>query len=270
VLVTYRAFIEQLLIEASSVARENFGKVTGTSKGDDNNQVLTETDLAIGAYLVSQIRGRFPEHNVIDEEMGAIDNGSIYTWVVDPVDGTSNFASGLAEYAILLGLLKDGEPIAGGIALPNFDKLYLAERGKGATCNGRPVRITAESRLLSTLVAYGIDGHQEDPDRTHAEAAMLGDLILAIRNLRSSNSAYDFAMVAQGSYGAYLNQTSKIWDNVAPQIVLEEAGAMYTDFFGRPMDYSRPLERLEQNFTCCVAAPQLHSQLQTIIHAVPE
>ena len=127
------------------------------------------------------------------------------------------------------------------------------------------MHVTTETELLKLLVAYGIDGHQENPQITTDETATLSKIILAIRNLRSSNSAFDASLVADGRYGAWLNRTSKIWDNVAQQIVIEEAGGVYTDFFGRPVDYSDPLTKVDDNFTLCAAAPALHAQLQQII-----
>lgn len=266
----YKDFISSVLEEASKIARSNFGKVSGTSKGNDNNQVLTETDLEVGKYIVARIEQEFPDQNVIDEEAGVIDKSSEYTWVVDPIDGTSNFANGVPQYGILLGLLKGSIPIAGGMALPSYNEIYFAEKGSGAFCNNAQIKVSGEQELLSSLVSYGIDGHQEDPSITIGEVEKLSYLVLSIRNLRSSNSAYDFAMVAKGSYGASLNRTSKIWDNVAPQIILEEAGALCTDFYGQPLDYSNPLTRVGQNFTWCVAPPALHKQIQSVIHNAPK
>ena len=259
-------FIDAVLNDASVVANRSFGKVSGTVKPEDNNQVLTETDIEIGNLIVSRVKADYPEWNIIDEEAGVIDNGSEYTWVVDPIDGTSNFANGVHTYGILLGLLKDGTPVAGGIALPYFNEVYVAEKGKGAFCNGQPVTVSEEPRLLNSLVAYGIDGHQEDPSITINETNTLAQIILSIRNLRGSNSAYDSALVAKGKYGASLNRTSKIWDNVAQHIVIEEAGGVYTDFSGNKIDYSNPISKVEDNFTWCAGAPRLHGELQTIIH----
>jgi myo-inositol-1(or 4)-monophosphatase len=144
--------------------------------------------------------------------------------------------------------------------------MYIAAKGGGAFCNGVSVHVTADSDLLKTLIAYGIDGHQENPQITADETALLSDIILGIRNLRSSNSAYDFMLVADGRYGGYLNRTSKIWDNVAPQIIIEEAGGVFTDFFGKPIDYTNPLSRVDENFTMCAAPPALHERLQQIIN----
>src|SRR5438105_2458127 len=100
-------FIEKNLQEASEIANKSFGKVTGTIKGEDANQVLTETDLAIGKLLIEKIKRIYPTYNIIDEEAGVIDNHSEYTWVIDPIDGTSNFASGSPLYGIMIGLLQN-------------------------------------------------------------------------------------------------------------------------------------------------------------------
>jgi len=216
--------------------------------------------------IIERIQKEFPDYNIIDEETGIIDNTSEFTWVIDPIDGTSNFQKGVPTYGIMLGLLKGAIPIAGGVILPYFNELYIAEKGKGTFCNDKKITVTSEKELLNTLVAYGIDGHQENPKVTHDEAKLLGDIILSIRNYRVSNSVFDILLTAKGSYGGSLNKTSKIWDNVAPHIIIEEAGGLYTDFYGKPIDYAKPLTKLSHNFTYCVASPVLHDELQKIIH----
>ncbi|MFZ2193367.1 MAG: inositol monophosphatase [Candidatus Moraniibacteriota bacterium] len=261
----YKYFIAQSLKEASDVARKSFGKVVGTTKEDDNNQVLTETDLEIGKLLIGKIQAKFPEHNIIDEEAGVVDKKSVFTWVIDPIDGTSNFANGVSLYGIMLGLLRDGIPIAGGIALPNFSEIYVAEKGQGAYCNSEKICITKEDDLKKALVAYNIDGHTEKSEFTRKECSLLAEIILNIRNLRDGGCCYDLAMVASGKYGAHLNRTSKIWDNVAQQIIIEEAGGIYTDFFGNTIDYSNALSRPQDNFTFLASSPTLHEQLLKII-----
>lgn len=263
----FKQFIHRVLSSASKIADDNFGRVTGSTKGSDNNQVLTETDLEIGKYLIGEIKKVFPTHNIIDEEAGVVDNSSEYTWVIDPIDGTSNFANRVPEYGIMIGLLKKDKPIAGGIALPYFSEICVAENGRGAWLGERRLAVTKEKNLLSTLVGYAIDGHQENPDLTVDESKTLAKIILGCRNLRVSGSCYDLIQVAKGNYGGFLNRTGKIWDNVAPQIILEEAGAVYMDFFGKPMDYSQPLTKVKNNFTVCAAPPQLHKKLQVIIHS---
>ncbi len=260
-------FLRTNMENASELAMSYFGRVSVTVKPEDNNQVLTDADLAIGKLLVDSCKREFPKFNIIDEEAGVIDNGSSYTVVTDPIDGTSNFANGLPLFGIFMGILKDDVPVAGAIALPAFGKVYIAEKGKGTFCNGEKIGVSDVTELKNALVAYGIDGHQEAPDVTHREAKLLGEIVLAIRNLRTSNSAFDFAAVADGRYGLVLNRTSKIWDNVAAQIVIEEAGGVYTDFDGKPMSYVDALKFPSKNYTVCAGASELHAAIQRIIHA---
>ncbi len=263
----YKDFINEVLVKSSEIANSYFGKVSGIIKPDDNNQVLTQADLEIGKYIIEKINEIYPEYNVIDEEAGVIDKKSDFTWVVDPIDGTSNFSVGAPSYGIIIGLLKNDKPIAGGVALPYFNEITIAETSKGAFCNGVKLAVTNETRLLSALVTHEIDGHQEDPEMTREECKILADIILGIRNLRYSGSVFDGMMVAKGKFGAFLMRTSKIWDNVGVQAIIEESGGIYTDYFGKPMDYSIPLSKANQNFTRCFGAPKLHEQLQEIIHA---
>lgn len=265
--MNYQAFIKDCLEQASKIANDKFGKVTGTTKPGDTNQVLTEADLAIGSLIIEKIKKEFPDYNIIDEEAGVIDNNSEFTWVVDPIDGTSNFAVGVPTYGIMMGLLQGSTPIAGGFAVPSNGAICIAEKGKGAFCNRERISVTKETKLLNCLITYHIDGHPEDPEITRKEAALYCEVILHVRNVRNSGSEpWDGLFVANGKYGGRLNQTMKIWDAVAPQIIIEEAGGVYTDFWGNALDYTNPLTKTKQNFTCCAASPVLHKQLQEIIH----
>ena len=266
----YQEFIRKVLEAASKIAQDHFGRVSRTTKAGDPNQVLTKADLVLGKFLIDSISRLFPEHNIIDEEGGAIDNKSEYTWVIDPIDGTSNFARGVQLYGIMIGLLREATPIAGGIALPAFLEICVAEKGKGAWCDGERLIVSNETHLLSTLIAYGIDSHRERPDFTRGECQLLAEIILNVQNIRASNSAFDAVMVAKGKYGGFLNRTSKLWDNVAQHVVIEEAGGVYTDFFGRPLDYSDPFGKMKLNYTFCAAPLAIHRQLQKIIHTKRE
>src|SRR4030042_3298830 len=262
----YLKFISSTLEEASKIANKYYGKVTSTVKPEDSNQVLTEADLAIGKFIVSRVREKYPKHNVIDEEAGVIDNNSEYTWVIDPIDGTSNFAKGVPLFGIILGLLYKDQPFAGGVALPFFSEIYLAEKGRGAFCNGETIQVSREDKLINCLVGYGIDGHQENPELTRKEAKLLGEIVLNIRNLRSSGSVFDGMMVAKGKFGAYHHRNTNIWDVVGLQIIIEEAGGVFTDFYGDPIDYSNYLKRFNDHYPFCTAPPILHKQLQKTIH----
>src|SRR6185312_7657304 len=115
-----------VLEDAAKIANEKFGKVSGVIKGGDTNQVLTEADVAIGKLIIQRLQKEYPDYNIIDEEAGVIDKHSEFTWVVDPIDGTSNFANGVPTYGIMIGLLRKETPIAGGIVLPYYKEIYIA------------------------------------------------------------------------------------------------------------------------------------------------
>jgi myo-inositol-1(or 4)-monophosphatase len=199
-----------------------------------------------------------------------VDRSSKFTWVIDPIDGTSNFAAGAPHWGIMIGLLEDATPIAGGMVMPMLGLTYLAERGKGATRNGKPISVTAEPKLSNVLVRYAMDAHPDQVGRVERECADLARITNAVRNVRNSGcDPCDGGYVAGGQYGATLNRTCKIWDCVAPQIVIEEAGGLFTAFDGSPMDYSQPLAKVEHEYNTCAASPVLHEQLQKIIHAAP-
>jgi myo-inositol-1(or 4)-monophosphatase len=263
--MNYLEFLETELRKAAITALSLSGKVKPTTKPGDNNQVLTEADLAIGEQLVSAVRAQYPTHNVVDEEAGAIKNGSEYTWVIDPVEATSNFAAGLADYGIMVGLLHGRTPIAGGIIVPAHGRLYLAEKGKGATCNGKSIHAGEETDLTKVLVSFGIDSHGDNPDLTIRECRLLADVVLGCRNIRNSGcEAVDPMMVAEGRLGGRVNLASKIWDNVGPQIIAEEAGVVWTGIDGAPLDYADPTQKLDQNYAYIAAPQALHSALLRI------
>lgn len=264
-MTNYQTFINNILVEASNIATTHFGQVSSTVKADDPNQVLTEADLKIGKFLVDQVKQVYPSFNVIDEEAGVIDKNSNFTWVIDPIDGTSNFAQGLPHYGVMIGLLDQGEPIAGGVVLPAFSEIYVAEKGQGVWLNGKQITVVYDKKLVDSLISYGIDGHPNQKEKTHQEMRLLEGLVLSTRNIRSSNSAYDFMMVVAGKYGAYLNKSSKIWDNVAPQVMIEEMGGKYTDFSGERLSYDQPLTRASENFEYCAAiSEQVHQEIMKI------
>lgn len=265
--MTHVSFIQQCLVETSKIAVSHFGKVKIKVKPTDTNQVLTDADMEIGNHIIEKIKKEFPAYNIIDEEAGVIDNNGQFTWVIDPIDGTSNYAVGNPQYGIMIGLLDGNVPVAGGFALPFTNEITIAERGQGTFCNGKMIMVSKEAQLNNCLIAYHIDGHPEEPQRTREEMSLLGEIILRVRNMRNSGAEpLDGFYVAIGRYGALLNKTMRIWDMVAPHIVIQEAGGTVTDFWGQPIDYSNPLKRTNEHFTICAGAPQIHKQLQEIIN----
>lgn len=264
----YENFIKSLLRSASKIALQKFGKVKGVIKAADPTQILTEADLAISRLVVGKIRKFYSNHNIIDEETGVINNHAEYTWVIDPLDGTSNFAVGIPFYGIMIGLLYKNQPIVGGVSLPFSDEIFYAERGRGAYSNGQQLKVTKKTQLLNSLMACQIGGVSNNYRLTKADNKILGQVILCAGHVRTTGSVYDFMLLAQGRFGGVIGNISKIWDNVAQQVIVEEAGGVYTDLYGKKMDYSNPLKKVKENYTVCAASPALHKILQQIIHGV--
>ena len=261
----YTKFINSVLENSSKIALKYYGKISGVEKSEDSNQVFTQADFEIGKFIAEKIKEQYPKHNIIDEEIGIINNKSVYTWVVDPIDGTSNFVAGIPLYGVMVGLLENDKVLAGGISLPAFSEIYTAQKSKGAYCNGVRLSVTKETNLKSLLVAYGIDSNIKNPNITRKECKLLAEIVLSVRNIRISNSCFDLVMVARGNYGGILNRSNRVWDTVAPQAILEEAGALCTDFYGKQIDYSNHLKKTKENFPLFSASPILHKKLQDII-----
>ncbi len=127
-----------------------------TQKGDASN-VVTSVDHACEHAIVTGIRARHPTHAIVGEETGARLTGADVTWIVDPLDGTSNYAAGIPWFGVLIGVLLRGRPEIGVMYLPVAGDLYVAERGRGAWRNDVPIRVTSETRLDQVLWAYGMD-----------------------------------------------------------------------------------------------------------------
>ncbi|MFD8492685.1 inositol monophosphatase family protein [Amycolatopsis sp. NPDC059657] len=258
--MTRLAFLDSVLREAAE--RLPPGGGGAVTKPGEPNQVVTEADHEIEEFLTARIRAAYPEHDILGEETGFHGMNARATWVLDPIDGTSNYAAGSPLFGIMAGLLVDGVPVAGGVALPAFGEVYLAERGAGAFRNGQRLRPPTASDLSASLIAYGIDGESELARQDFEFAA---ELATRCRGLRMGNSVFDLMQLATGAYGASLNRTTRIWDSVAPHVILEEAGIPYTGFFGEPISYS-PLDvAAKANFTVCAAVPGLHPQIQRLL-----
>jgi myo-inositol-1(or 4)-monophosphatase len=261
----YRTFIADTLEQAGKIAESHHGSAVGTPKGGDIRSLVTQADLEVGELLVNAVQAKYPDHNVVDEETGALDRGSKYTWVIDPIDGTSNFAAGSPLYGVMLGLLEDAVPVAGGIALPAFGQIYVAAKGEGATCNNKPIHVTSLPKLENMLVSLGLHGRSREDFQAGGEAVR--KLMPEVLNLRSAASVFDSAMVANGTYGAYFSTRGYIWDCVAPHIVITEAGGVFTHFDGTQIDYSDPLNQLTRQFSYAGGSPDAHQQVLAALKA---
>lgn len=253
--MTYLPFLESLLTDAGRLARSFPARMPVQVKDADLNQVVTEADMAIGDRIRQRIRDKYPVDSILDEEAGAIPGTSSVTWVVDPIDGTANFAVGSPLFGVMVGVLDHGEPVAGGVSLPALAETYLAEAGHGAYLDGVRLRIRSDGDLSRQLVAYGMDIH---PAEVALDCRLLSGIATHCGGIRMSNSIFDCMLVAKGAYGMFMHRHNRIWDCVAAQVIIQEAGGTFSAIEGRAIDYTDPLTRSEENFTMLACAPPFH------------
>ena len=134
-----------------------FGSQIESIQKESQSSIVTKADLKSDALIVNLITEKYPDHNILSEEGGFINKGSEYTWVIDPLDGTSNFASALPWFGVLIALFKGNIPIMGGAYLPVNDQLFFAEKGKGTYKNGNRFYLDKNKILKNSLVAFSVE-----------------------------------------------------------------------------------------------------------------
>jgi myo-inositol-1(or 4)-monophosphatase len=248
------------LKEAGKILLENFGEISDYEVKESQSSIVTKTDVESEKRIMEIILDAFPDHNLLGEETGFQNKKSDYTWVVDPIDGTSNFAAGIPWFGVIICVLKNFKPALAGCYLPFQNQLYFADKGKGATLNGCSIFVSKESDLKNTLVAYSLD-YSHEPGKTEAEAQIIKRLVEKVRNLRSTNCLVDLCYTADGRFGACANQNTKIWDIAGPGLIIEEAGGKVSDLDGNSFDYTVNESNYDRNFKIVGTNKMLHAQL---------
>jgi myo-inositol-1(or 4)-monophosphatase len=249
---------------AGRVLMAHFGRTTETAQKSDLSNVVTAADLASEQTIVQAIRQRHPTHSIIAEETGCDWRDSEFTWVVDPLDGTSNFAAGIPWFGVLIALLRAGEPVLGVLHLPVSGDLYCAERGGGAFRDGHRISVTTEPQLSNVLWAWGMDAADSDAAAAY-DAALLARVLQRVRNVRATNSLVDAAYVSDGRLGGMANRSTRIWDIAAPMVIVGEAGGVYTRADGAALALDVTGSAADRVYAVMAAAPALHRQMVALM-----
>jgi myo-inositol-1(or 4)-monophosphatase len=202
--------------------------------------LVTEIDLACERMCRAIIAERFPDHDVLAEELDAGEReprGSRHRWIFDPLDGTTNFAHGLPIFCASLGLEIDGRIEVGAVFDPSRNELFTAERGEGAYMNGSALSVSSAAALVDALLVTGFpyDIHKRSEDLLENFAAFL-ERARGVRRLGSA--AIDLCYVAAGRFDGFWEQHLKPWDVAAGALIVEEAGGRVTGIDGSPFDHS--------------------------------
>jgi myo-inositol-1(or 4)-monophosphatase len=200
--------------------------------------LVTEMDVEIERAFRAMIAERFPSHVVLGEEFeesGDRNAESRYCWVLDPIDGTTNYAHGLPIFCASLALEVDGQPVVGAVYDPNRRELFTAERGQGAWLNGAPLHASAASELIDSLLVTGF--HYNIHRDSSELIGLFGEFISRARAVRRLGSAaLDLCYVAAGRFDAFWEHKLQPWDVAAGALIVQEAGGVITTIDGAPFE----------------------------------
>ncbi len=206
-----------------------------TKRGDAN--FVTEIDLKVQEIIITGLKEILPESNIIAEETKDNDfSFGKYTWILDPVDGTTNLMYGYKYSCIALGLAVDGKPYAGIVYNPYLKELFTAQKGKGAFVNGNPISVTLNESLGESLITFGTSPY--DKDKADETFRVTKSVFMLCRDVRRSGcAALDICNVAAGRMDGFYELELQPWDYAGASVILEEAGGLITDWKGEKLSY---------------------------------
>lgn len=218
--------------QAGEILRKNIGKITADDVEDKHPfDYVTEIDKACEQLIINSIKEHFPDHEILAEESGKNQNTHSYRWIIDPLDGTTNFIHGYPHSSISIALQKEDEMILGVIYDPYRDELYYAEKGSGAYCNQKRIHVSRQANVNNCLIATGFPFKSRHLlDRYWKVLSAIFMDVSGIR--RTGSAALDLAYVASGRFDGFWELKLSPWDIAAGAIIIEGAGGKITDFEG--------------------------------------
>jgi myo-inositol-1(or 4)-monophosphatase len=253
---------EEAVRVGGQVVQQWAGRFEVRKKGPAD--LVTQADLASQETVRRIVLGAFPSHSFLGEERETAVPPSVrsdYRWIVDPLDGTTNYVHGVPHYCVSLALERSGELLAGAVYDPVLDECFTAAAGEGARLNGRPIHVSNTVQLSESLAAVGL------PPQTPRDAP---DLLLFLEMLsrcqairRTGSSALNLCDLAAGRFDLYWSYSTHIWDVAAGVLIVREAGGCVTSPTGGPFF-------LEDACFLAAATPELHAQLREVAAKVIE
>jgi len=228
----YTQFIINLARISGEELKNGFNSSFKVESKTKLNDLLTEYDLKSEKIIIDKIKSNFPDHNILSEESGDVfSNESDYTWIIDPLDGTVNFANKLAIFSVSIALKKEDKIISGAVFNPISDELFYGELNKGSYLNDKRLKVSKcediNKAFLVTGFPYNIAENPLNCIETFSRIIQSG---IPVRRLGSA--ALDLCFVADGRFDGFWEVSLKPWDMAAGKLILEEAGGKVTDYLG--------------------------------------
>jgi myo-inositol-1(or 4)-monophosphatase len=252
-------FAVNLAHKAGEILREKFDQQHEIQyKGDIN--LVTEADKMSENLIIGAIRKEYPDHGILTEESPAIKSEASMRWIIDPLDGTTNYAHGYPVFCVSIALEKEGSVILGVIYDPTRDDTFIAVRGEGAYLNNKKLTVSPESKLTRSLLATGFpyDIRESKENNINYFNAMA---IQAQAIRRAGAAALDIAYVAAGRFDGFWELKLMPWDMAAGCLIVEEAGGKITDIFGKRWNLT--------SSNILVSNGLIHEQMSNIFKSVP-
>ena len=235
--------LKQTLLKAAEAGAAEMmrffnGEFTISNKEGVNN-LVTEADHAAEKAIFEVIQHAYPKHYILSEETGEIVMDSTYKWIIDPIDGTVNFANGIPICCVSIGLERDGQMIMGGVYNPFFNELFFAQHGFGATLNDKIIHVSNKTKVINSCLVTGFP--YTYLDMPNGPLQVFEKLIrkgVPVRRLGSA--AIDLCWVAAGRFDGFYEHKLAAWDSAAGFLIVEEAGGKVTDFKGEKYSPYQP------------------------------
>jgi myo-inositol-1(or 4)-monophosphatase len=225
-------------LAAGAVLRKHFGKKLRVDE-KKNAGLVTNADVEAEDAVLRVLRRRFPSFGVLTEEAGRMTSPTPGRFIVDPLDGTTNFVHGFPMFCVSLAAEWNGKVVVGVIYHPLFGEIYLGVRGQGATLNGRPLKVSVTPELHNSLLSTGFSYRKEEWLKREMESfEKLSGVARAIR--RPGSAALDLAYTARGVFDGFWERRLSPWDVAAGSLLVEEAGGKVTDFQGNAFSVDTP------------------------------
>jgi myo-inositol-1(or 4)-monophosphatase len=225
--------------EAGRFLRLSVGKVrTVEQKHGEERNLVSEIDRGAEERIIGIIKRHYPSHAILAEESGGSEAPADHRWIIDPLDGTTNFLHGVPIFCVSIGVEQRGEIVAGVVYDPCRDELFTAEKGKGAFLNGKRLKVSGNARMIEALLVTGFPYDiAANPDA--AVERFVGFLMAAQGVRRLGSAALDLCYVAAGRFDGYWEVSLSPWDMAAGALFVREAGGMTTDLTGAPLNIYR-------------------------------
>jgi myo-inositol-1(or 4)-monophosphatase len=222
--------------DAGLFLKESVGKVrTIEVKQGEVRNLVSEIDRGSEERIIRMIKSRYPSHAILAEESGASSAAADTRWIIDPLDGTTNFLHGVPIFSVTIGIEHRGEIVAGVVYDPNLDEMFSAEKGSGAFLNGKRITVSGADALINSLLVTGFPYDlAEHPG--HAVEHFVQFLMAARGMRRLGSAAIDLAYVAAGRFDGFWEVSLNPWDMAAGALLVTEAGGQVSGYTGKPLD----------------------------------